>query len=140
MTRDTVCRYNVVSCASAQGSSSTSVDEPAVISVRTTSKEDFDGLLKLVRTSAAEPASFAIPVGATEDEQSYMMAFDVAQRDPRELAVEASEQRLVVWGFRRKMQNHERRTCILAKPINPESLAVEFAGKVIRVRVSKKPT
>ncbi len=139
---DSVARYNVVSCATAgaRDSLSAAVIEATPIRIQTTSKADFDALLKLVRTSGAEPAAFAIPVGATEDDQSYTVAFDVGGRAPTELAVEASEHRLVVWGRRRKTQKRERRILMFKEPTNPESLEVQFAGGVINVRIHKELT
>lgn len=48
--RDTVAQYNVVSCAfaGARGTQSAAVIGTTPIGIQTTSKEDFDSLLKLV--------------------------------------------------------------------------------------------
>lgn len=77
---------------------------------------------------------------ATEDDESYTVSFDVGGRSPKDLAVEVSEHRLVVWGLRRTMQNRERRIFMFTEPNNPESLEVQFAGRVLNIRIHKRPT
>lgn len=110
----------------------------AALSIRASSKEEFDALLKVVTASAAEPASFATPIDATEDQESYTLAFNVRGHDQQQLTIVGHEQSLVIWGARRSGQGLARRVCPLGEPINPDSLQMERAEEVLRVRVLKK--
>ena len=105
------------------------------------SKQDFDAFVQLVGSTVGEPPWFATPVEAKADGEWYVVAFDVAGRDQRDLIVTIGERRLVVRsggcgaGARQAM-----RTCALPAPIDPGSIELVRTDELLTVRVRRKPS
>lgn len=101
-----------------------------------TSKQEFDAFVRLVRFSAAEPPTFAIPVDAKEDSESYTVVFHVANREQKDLSVQGTDHQLLVWGTPWN-NRREMRMCTFPRPIAAKSFELSRTGELLTVRVPK---
>ena len=102
------------------------------------SRSDFDFFLRFLRASVAEPTWFAVPVDATEDDESYTVIFDVATRDQGDLCVQGGDRSVSVLGAMRNGRRPERRICSFSQVIDARSVEVSRAGSMLLVHIRKK--
>lgn len=97
------------------------------------STEGFRSLLRISRSSIAEPPWFAAPVDAREDEDSVTVVFHVPAKTHGRVRVQASDQSLTVWGRSRAM-----RLCALPDPVDSNGIETTRSGDLLSVRIPKK--
>ncbi len=103
------------------------------MSIQATSAEGFQSLLRLSRSSIANPPWFAAPVDAAEDDVSLTVVFHVPETGHGPVRVQASEQSVTVVGGPRAV-----RLCALPTPILPDAVETTRVGDLLRVRAPKK--
>lgn len=110
----------------------------AETAILASSPDSFWAFFRIVAASTAEPAWFSTPVDATEDDESYTVTFDVANVGLEDLVVEGRDRPLLIWRSRGAAPDRQVRTCMLAEPIEPGSVAIARSGACLRVCVRKK--
>jgi hypothetical protein len=103
------------------------------MSIYAPSTEGFQSLLRISRSSIANPPWFASPVDAEEDESSVTVIFHVPEKSHGRVRVQASDQSITLWGRSRAM-----RLCALACSIVANGIETARSGDLLRVRVQKK--
>jgi hypothetical protein len=103
------------------------------MSIYAPSAQGFQSLLRICRSSIANPPWFASPVDAEEDEESLTVTFHVPDDTHGRVRVHASEQTVIVGGRSRAM-----RLCALPCAIIANGIETARAGDLLRVRIPKK--
>ncbi len=103
------------------------------MSIYAPSTERFGWLLRISRSSVAEPPWFAAPVDGEEDEDSVTIVFHVPTKSHGRVRVQANDQNVTVLGGHRAM-----RLCALPYQLDRDSLESSRSGDLLRVRVPKK--
>jgi HSP20 family molecular chaperone IbpA len=97
------------------------------------SREGFQSLLRISRRSVAAPPWFAAPVDAQEDDEWITVIFHVPARSHGRVRVEASDERVTLWGRSRSM-----RVCALSCPVETKGIETFQSGDLLRLRLPKK--
>ncbi|HVV48774.1 MAG TPA: hypothetical protein VHO06_03870 [Polyangia bacterium] len=105
-------------------------------SIWASSREDFAAFLRVASYSVADPASFAVPVDADEDGESYTVVFELGGHGPTEVDVQATERTCVIWGATWR-KRREMRLCVLPEPIDPKSLELTPTADALALYVRK---
>jgi HSP20 family molecular chaperone IbpA len=105
--------------------------------VPTAARSDADTLLEEWRTAASPPA-FAPPLGIDDDGSSLCVAFDVHDIQLESLAVEVTENAVVIHGDADPQVKHEskvRRYFTLPSGMDPTTTQTRYDGNVLMVRM-----
>jgi HSP20 family molecular chaperone IbpA len=103
------------------------------MSIYAPSAEGFQSLLRISRSSVANPPWFAAPVDALEDEDSVTVVFHVPVKSHGRVRVQANEESLSVWG-----RSGAMRLCTLPWLIDRNEIEKSRSGDLLRVRIPKK--
>jgi HSP20 family molecular chaperone IbpA len=103
------------------------------MSIYAPSTEGFQSLLRISRSSIADPPWFAAPVDAHEDDDSVTVVFHVPVKSHGRVRVQASEQSVTVWGRSRAM-----RLCALPCLVDRKGVESSRSGHLLSVRIPKK--
>jgi HSP20 family molecular chaperone IbpA len=103
------------------------------MSIYAPSAEGFQSLLRISRSSIADPPWFAAPVDAHEDGDSITVVFRVPVKSHGRVRVQASEQSVTVLGRSRAM-----RLCALPYLVDRKGVETFRSGDLLSVRISKK--
>jgi HSP20 family molecular chaperone IbpA len=103
------------------------------MSIRAPSPQSFQSLLRISRSSIANPPWFASPVDAEEDESSITVVFHVPEKSHGRVHVKASDQSVTVRGHSGAM-----RLCALPCSIVTGAIETSRSGDLLRVRIPKK--
>jgi HSP20 family molecular chaperone IbpA len=103
------------------------------MSIYAPSTEGFRSLLRISRSSIADPPWFAAPVDAHEDEDSVTVVFHAPVKSHGRVRVQASDQSVTVWGRSRAM-----RLCALPYPVDRTGVETSRSGDLLSVRIPKK--
>jgi HSP20 family molecular chaperone IbpA len=103
------------------------------MSIYAPSTEGFQFLLRISRSSVANPPWFAAPVDAQEDEDSVTVVFHVPVKSHGRVRVQAGEESLSVWG-----RSGAMRLCALPYLIDRNEIEKSRSGDLLRVRIPKK--
>ncbi len=103
------------------------------MSIYAPSTKEFRSLLRISRSSIANPPWFAAPVDAQEDEDSVTVVFHAPVKSHGRVRVQASDQSVTVWGRSRAM-----RLCALPYPVDKNGIETSRSDDLLRVRIPKK--
>ena len=103
------------------------------MSIYAPSREGFQSLLRISRSSVANPPWFAAPVDAQEDEDSATVVFHVPVKSHGRVRLQASEGSLSVWG-----RSGAMRLCALPWLVDRNGIEKSRSGDLLRVRIPKK--
>jgi HSP20 family molecular chaperone IbpA len=103
------------------------------MSIYAPSTEGFQSLLRISRSSVANPPWFAAPVDAQEDEDSVTIVFHVPVKSHGHVRVQASDESVTVWGSSPAM-----RLCALPYQLDRNGIETSRSGDLLRVRIPKK--
>jgi HSP20 family molecular chaperone IbpA len=103
------------------------------MSIYALSTEGFRSLLRISRSSIADPPWFAAPVDAHEDEDSVTVVFHAPVKSHGRVRVQASDQSVTVWGLSRAM-----RLCALPYAVDETGIETSRSGDLLSVRIPKK--
>jgi HSP20 family molecular chaperone IbpA len=103
------------------------------MSIYAPTTEGFRSLLRISRSSIANPPWFAAPVDAQEDEDAVTVVFNVPPRGYGPVRVQASDQSVTVRGRAGAM-----RLCALPYLIDGNGIETSRTGDLLRVRIPKK--
>ncbi len=103
------------------------------MSIYAPSTQGFQSLLRISRSSIADPPWFAAPVDAQEDEDSVTVVFHVPAKSHGHVRVLASDQSVTVRGRSRAM-----RLCALPYLVDRNGIETSRSGDLLRVRIPKK--
>ena len=103
------------------------------MSIYAPSTEGFRSLLRISRSSIADPPWFAAPVDAQEDEDALTVVFHVPVKSHGRVRVQASDQSVTVSGRSRAM-----RLCALPYLVDKNGLTTSRSDDLLRVRIPKK--
>jgi HSP20 family molecular chaperone IbpA len=103
------------------------------MSIYAPSTEGFQSLLRISRSSIADPPWFAAPVDAHEDAESVTVVFHVPVKSHGRVRVQASDQSVTVWG-----RSRARRLCALPYLVDRNGIETARSGDLLRVRIPKK--
>jgi HSP20 family molecular chaperone IbpA len=103
------------------------------MSIYAPSMEGFQSLLRISRSSIADPPWFAAPVDAHEDEDSITVVFHAPVKSHGRVRVQANDQSVTVWGRSRAM-----RLCALPCLVDTKGIETSRSGDLLCVRIPKK--
>ena len=103
------------------------------MSIHAPSTQGFHSLLRISRSSIANPPWFASPVDAEEDERSITVIFHVPEEIHGPVRVQVGDQSLTVWG-----RSGAVRLCALPCSTGPNGIETSRSGDLLRVRIPKK--
>jgi len=103
------------------------------MSIYAPSTEGFQSLLRISRSSIADPPWFAAPVDAHEDAESVTVVFHVPVKSHGRVRVQASDQSVTVWGRSRAM-----RLCAFPYLVERNGIETCRSGDLLSVRIPKK--
>jgi HSP20 family molecular chaperone IbpA len=108
------------------------------MSIYAPSRDGFQSLLRIASSSVADPPWFAAPVEAAEDDQSLTVVFHAPEDVHGPVRIDASDQRVTVWGDRPGEQRRPMRLCALPCLVHPNGVETSRSGNLVRVRIPKK--
>lgn len=108
------------------------------MSIHAPSNNNFQSLLRISRSSIANPSWFATPVDAHEDESALVVSFHVPEHSS--VRVQANDQSITLWGSLKAPNAPSKAMRICALPCAIVSSGIESvrSGDVLRVRIPKK--
>ena len=107
------------------------------MSLRAKTQAGFQSLLRIARSSIAEPPWFATPVEAMEDAGSFTIVFHAPVKT-REIAVAGAERSVTLMGPRSGHRSRATRLCTFPCPIVPDQIEAARSGDLLRIRIPKR--
>lgn len=97
------------------------------------SADRFNSLLRISRSSVANPPCFAVPLDVEEDDHSITIGFHVPAEKHAAVRVQASDRSVTVWVGSRAM-----RVCALPCSVLATGIDTTHSADMLRVRIPKK--
>ena len=90
--------------------------------------------LSIVWPTAASPVTFAPPIEAVENAETFMLVFDIRGSTPEEITVRIDEGMVTL----ERIAPRARRTFSFTKPVDPARAEHEYTSTTLTVRVTKR--
>jgi HSP20 family molecular chaperone IbpA len=107
------------------------------LGVQAVTGASFETLLRIAKSSIAEPAWFATPVDAMEDAASITVVFHVPAFQHTDVTLTLHERSLTLQGPRRRGRSGPTRVCAFSSAITAQGIEVRRAGDLLKVRIPK---
>ena len=108
------------------------------MSLRAMTRAGFQALLRIARSSIAEPPWFATPVEAMEDAASFTIVFQAPVKAEGEIAVAGAARSLTLMGPRFGNSSRATRLCTFPCAIVPSQVEATRSGDLLRIRIPKR--